>query len=151
MILGLKKFTIVTQPTVSSTVKMKVVILIFLTLIAFLYSFKFGYILTANGHGGQLEGVPFAILIMLLTIMFFFAKKQTLKQKLLYTTLILFLALAGFSITVEVIRRTKEDFFQYLYLESGGMVNKLLMFYLILGVILLAWKIKQFNKESLKY
>ena len=116
---------------------MRAALLILTTLISLYYCLRFGYIWTAYGHGGQILGIPFAILNLILVISYFLTKNKNRKSNLFIITIIYFLTLAGFSITIELIRSTKENYFQFLYYEPGGWVNKILLAWLIFGIVVL--------------
>jgi hypothetical protein len=116
------------------------IILIILTLIGFYYCFRFGYIWTAYGHGGQLLGVPFALVMLIATIIYFAQRSQSGKSKAFIFCIVYFLTLAAFSVTIEIIRATMNNYFSFLYYEPGGYVNKIFFGWLLFGtLILFAW------------
>jgi hypothetical protein len=123
--------------------------LIVLTLIAFYYCFRFGYIWTAYGHGGQLLGVPFAFIVLITTIIFFIQKTTSGKYKTFSFGIIFFSTLASFSITIEIIRSTMKNYFEFLYYEPGGYVNKIFLGWLIVGVITLLLVLRQQKKRQI--
>ena len=114
---------------------MKNIIVSAITIIAILYCLRFGYIWTAYGHGGQFLGVPFAMLLFILTLTFFLSKGVKIKRRLFHLTFTFFLALAGFSLTIELIRKTKENYFEFLYYEPEGWVNEILLGWFLIGII----------------
>jgi ABC-type cobalt transport system substrate-binding protein len=114
-----------------------------LTLIAFYYCFRFGYIWTAYGHGGQLLGIPFALIMMTITIVFFFSRVKRNQSQIFIIGVIYFLTLAAFSITIEIIRAKMNNYFQFLYYEPGGYVNKIFFGWLVIGTIILFFKLRQ--------
>jgi hypothetical protein len=87
-------------------------ILIVFMIISIIYCFQFGYILTSYAHGGQLIGIPFTGLIVILTMAFLISNGQNTKRKLFHITFFTFSSLAGFSLTIELIRNLKEDYFR---------------------------------------
>ena len=113
----------------------KKLILITATLISFYYCFRFGYIWTAYGHGGQILGIPFAVLMLIITIVYFSRKTVLKKDKTFIFGVIYFLTLAAFSVTVEIIRATKEGYFGFLYYEPGGYINKIFLGWLVIGTL----------------
>lgn len=113
----------------------KKIILILLTGISFFYCFRFGYILTAYGHGGQLAGVPFALVMMTITIILLFTPAERHRYTTYIIGLVYFLTLAAFSITIEAIRDAMPDYFGFLYYEPGGYVNKILLGWCLIGAI----------------
>jgi hypothetical protein len=113
----------------------KKLILITATIFSFFYCLRFGYIWTAYGHGGQLAGIPFAALMLILTVLYFSNESLSGKFKFFAFSLIYFLSLAGFTLTIEIIRSTRENYFTLLYHEPGGYVNKILLGWLVLGAI----------------
>ncbi len=119
------------------------IILIALSLIAFYYCFRFGYIWTAYGHGGQLLGVPFAIVMLIITIIFFTSRTKLNKDKIFYLGIVYFVTLAAFSVTIEIIRAKMNNYFGFLYYEPGGYVNKIFLGWLILGIIILIFILRQ--------
>jgi hypothetical protein len=122
------------------------IILIILTLISFYYCFRFGYIWTAYGHGGQLLGVPFALIMLIATIIYFAQKSHTSKMKAFIFCFVYFLTLAAFSVTIEIIRATMNNYFAFLYYEPGGNVNKIFLGWLLLGALILFVSFKYSNK-----
>ena len=122
------------------------IILMILTLIGFYYCFRFGYIWTAYGHGGQLLGVPFALIMLIATIMYFAQKSQSSKSKTFIFCIVYFLTLAAFSVTIEIIRATMNNYFAFLYYEPGGYVNKIFLGWLLLGALILFTSFKYSNK-----
>ena len=130
------------------------VTLIISTLIAFYYCFRFGYIWTAYGHGGQLLGVPFALIMLITTIVFFVAKSKKGKNKTFSFGVVYILTLAAFSVTIETIRATMKNYFEFLYYEPGGYVDKIFLGWLILGAVILTLifrHIKRVNFEDNKF
>ena len=107
--------------------------LIISTIISFYYCFRFGYIWTAYGHGGQLLGVPFAFIMLIATMIFFVTETQAGKEKIFLFGIVYFLTLAGFSMTIEIIRATMKNYFKFLYYEPGGWVSKIFLGWLIFG------------------
>jgi hypothetical protein len=122
------------------------IVLIILTLIGFYYCFRFGYIWSAYGHGGQLLGVPFALIMLTTTIIYFAQKSPSNKSKAFIFCIVYFLTLAAFSITIEVIRATMKNYFQFLYYEQGGYVNKLFLGWVLFGTLILFVSFKYSNK-----
>lgn len=106
-----------------------------ITVIGILYCFRFGYIWTAYEHGGQMTGIPFAILFFGLTLAFFLSKRAPIKRILFNLVFTIFIALAGFSLTIELIRKTNENYFEFLYYEPEGWVNEILLGWLLMGII----------------
>lgn len=122
------------------------IILIILTLISFYYCFRFGYIWTAYGHGGQLLGVPFALIMLIATIIYFAKKSHSSKSKTFIFCVVYFLTLAAFSVTIEIIRATMNNYFAFLYYEPDGYVNKIFLGWLLLGALILITSFKYSNK-----
>lgn len=122
------------------------IILIVLTVISIYYCFRFGYIWTAYGHGGLLLGVPFALIMLIATIIYFAQKSQTRKRKTFIFCIVYFLTLAAFSVTIEIIRATVKNYFEFLYYDPGGYVNQIFLGWLILGVLILFMSLKYSNK-----
>jgi ABC-type polysaccharide/polyol phosphate export permease len=128
------------------TLMTRKIILIILILIGFYYCFRFGYIWTAYGHGGQLLGVPFALIMLIATIIYFAQKSQSSKNKAFIFCIVYFLTLAAFSLTIEIIRATVKNYFEFLYYEPGGYVNKIFLGWLLLGALTLFVSFKYSNK-----
>lgn len=114
---------------------MRKIILTLITIIGVTYCLRFGYIWTAYGHGGQILGIPFAILIFGLTIAFFLSKKMKPKRIIFNLTIVIFMSLAGFSLTIEMIRKTMKNYFEFLYYEPEGWVNEIFLVWIIMGII----------------
>lgn len=121
-------------------------LLIVLTLISFYYCFRFGYIWTAYGHGGQLLGVPFAFIMLITTIVYFVRKTHSGKLKTFTFGIVFFLTLAAFSVTIEIIRSSMKNYFEFLYYEPGGYVNKIFLGWLIAGAICLLFILRHLKK-----
>ncbi len=113
---------------------MKKTLLILISIIGIWYCLRFGYIWTAYGHGGQVLGIPFAILLIGLTISYFLSKKKNTKRKLFNFSVLYFLSLTGFSLTIELIREKVENYFKFLYYEPEGWVNEILLCWIIIGI-----------------
>ena len=113
---------------------MKKTLLILISIIGIWYCLRFGYIWTAYGHGGQVLGIPFAILLIGLTIGYFLSKQTNTKRKLFNFSVLYFLSLAGFSLTIELIREKVENYFKFLYYEPEGWVNEILLCWIIIGI-----------------
>ncbi|MDO6390938.1 hypothetical protein Q4E40_12425 [Pontibacter sp. BT731] len=127
---------------------MKGLTLSILTILSVLYCLRFGYIWTAYGHGGQMIGIPFALLMIGLTIRYVAVKIERKKEKMFYGALFYFSALALFSITIEIIRSSNSNYFELLYVEPGGIVNKIFMAFAAAGVIATFLKFRQINKQE---
>ena len=112
---------------------MKSLILLICLIVSLFYSYRFGYILTGYGHGGQLVGVLFFIILLILSLAYFVSKKTKRKNNLFSFTLILFITLSGVNLTIEYIRKTSIDYFQILY--SSNWANKTLIIWLVVGII----------------
>jgi hypothetical protein len=125
----------------------KKTILILATLISFWYCLRLGYIWTAYGHGGQILGFPFALIMLLVTIAYFFRKQTYRKERAFIFGVTFFLTLASFSATIELIRATKENYFELLYYEPGGFVNQILLAWIVVGAITYITLIVKFKKR----
>ncbi len=126
----------------------KKIILIILTIISFYYCLRLGYIWTAYAHGGQILGIPFAFIMLLTTIIYFVMKTKSSQDKTFSFGFVYFLTLAAFSITVEVIRTSMKNYFEFLYYEPGGYVNKLFLGWLLIGAIVFLFLHFRFKKRS---
>jgi hypothetical protein len=124
----------------------KKILLIALTIVSFYYCLRFGYIWTAYGHGGQILGIPFAFVMLVTTIIYFANKTKVDKDKTFIFGIVYFLTLAGFSITIEAIRTTMKKYFEFLYYEPGGYVNKIFLGWLTIGVITLLFIFYRYKK-----
>jgi hypothetical protein len=120
---------------------MKGLILTSLTLFSVCYCLRFGYIWTAYGHGGQLTGIPFALIMIVLVINYGLAKNQKRKVQVYYVSLFYFLTLALFSITIEIIRIATPNYFELLYVEPNGIVDKVFLAFIATGLIITIFKI----------
>ena len=128
---------------------MKKITLIAISIIGILYCFRFGYIWTAYGHGGQLLGLPFALLLIILTYVFFKSESRNKKSKYYKITTFLFMSLSGFSLTVEIILKTYKNAFEILYSEQEGKVDMLLFGWLLIGgITYFGIKLNKINKEK---
>jgi len=127
---------------------MKGFALLVMTLLTIFYCLRFGYIWTAYGHGGQITGIPFALIMIGLAIAYSTSKKEERKEKLFYTTLFYFLAVASFSLTVEIIRSTTTDYFELLYVEPNGIVNKIFLGFILAGILATVLKFSQIKKRK---
>lgn len=132
---------------------MKKLTLAVFTLAAFLYCFRFGYILTNYGHGGQILGIPFAIIMLITTVVLSTSKKETHRTFAFIFGIIYFFCLTGFSVTIESIRDTNLNYFHYLYAEPGGVVDEILLGWIIASILtlllILILKKRLYNKQLL--
>jgi hypothetical protein len=127
---------------------MKGLTLSIFTIVSVLYCLHFGYIWTAYGHGGQLLGIPFALIMIGLTIRYVVSKNGRRKKKAFYGALFYFLSLAFFSITVEIIRSSNPNYFELLYAEPEGIVNKIFIAFAAAGIIATVLKFRQINNQE---
>ncbi|TKK64159.1 hypothetical protein FC093_23105 [Ilyomonas limi] len=128
----------------------KKAILVTATFIGFCYCFRFGYIWTAYGHGGQILGVPFALIMLFTTILSFTAKTNKGKDTAFIFGIIYFLTLAAFSVTIEIIRATMTNYFDFLYYEPNGYVDKIFLSWLIIGAVAFLLTLRQMRKKRLE-
>ena len=122
------------------------IILILLTLTSFYFCLWFGYIWTAYGHGGPLLGIPFALVMMVITIIFIFSTSKKNQDQTFAIGIIFFLTLAAFGITVEIITQVMKDYFKFLYIEPGGYVNKIFLGWVIIGLSALFLALRKIKK-----
>ncbi|MDC8003522.1 hypothetical protein POV27_05635 [Aureisphaera galaxeae] len=125
---------------------MRKVLLIAITVIAIAYCFRFGYILTAYSHGGQLIGIPFAAVIFFLSLVYFVDTREMVRRRLFNLAFIIFMVLAGFSLTIEFIRKAKENYFEFLY-HDGGWVNKFLLGWIAIGIVIFFVNERMYKKS----
>lgn len=86
---------------------------------------------------------------MLVTTIIYFANKTKVgKDKTFIFGIVYFLALAGFSITIEANRTTMKKYFEFLYYELGGYVNKIFLDWLTIGIIALLFIFYRYKKLS---
>jgi hypothetical protein len=128
----------------------KKIILVIATIISCFYCFRFGYILTGYGHGGQLLGIPFTIIILILTIFYFNTTQSQLNKKIFSLVSIYFTTLSFFSVIVEAILKSSPNSFEILHVESKGNVGKIFIGCLTLGLISTIMAFKKINREQLK-
>ena len=128
----------------------KKIILVIATTISCFYCFRFGYILTGYGHGGQLLGIPFVILMIILTIAYFILPQSELKSKIFKLTIIYFTTLCFFSAIVEGIIQGSSNYFEILYLEQNGIVGKIFIGCLSVGLIATIIIYKISSRQKLK-
>ncbi|WP_181309081.1 hypothetical protein [Rufibacter sp. XAAS-G3-1] len=117
-------------------------------LLTVFYCLRFGYIWTAYGHGGQIIGIPFALIMIGLAISYSTSKKELRKEKLFYISIFYFLTLGSFSLTVEIIRNTVTDYFELLYLEPNVLVDKILLGFVLTGLVATVFKFRKINKRE---
>ena len=114
------------------------ILLVTMTIISFLYFPRFGYIWSGYGHGGQILGLPFALAMLFITVKYFNQSKVQRKSLTILLGVAFFLTLAGFSITIEIFRILRHDYFKLLYSEPNGFVNKIFLIWLIVGLTISA-------------
>lgn len=114
---------------------MKSFILLVITFISIIYCLRFGYIWTAYAHGGQIAGIPFAFVQLVLLAIFILLKREPWKQIVFVLACCLFLSLAGFSVTIELIRNLKTEYFEFLYDHKDGQVNSILITWILIGLV----------------
>ena len=127
----------------------RALILVVLNIISFYYCFRLGYIWTAYGHGGQILGVPFAIIMLISTVIFMTRKSRDSRHRCFIFCIIYFLTLASFSATIEIVRAKMENYFAFLYYEPGGYVNKIFLGWTLLGGGILTWYLL-YSKKSVE-
>jgi uncharacterized membrane protein YhaH (DUF805 family) len=93
--------------------------------------------LTNYLHGGQIIGIPFAIMMFITTVVFSTAKKEAHQTFAFIFGVIYFFSLTGFSVTIERIRDTNLSYFQYLYAEPSGVVDEILLGWIVAGILTL--------------
>jgi hypothetical protein len=74
---------------------------------------------------------------MLLTSMLFaFISTNAMKVKILFLGIGYFSIVAAFSLTIELIIAAKKDYFQFLYYQNGGYVDKIFLAWAGLGLVI---------------
>ncbi len=125
----------------------KKIVLTAATIISCLYCFRFGYILTGYGHGGQLLGIPFALIMISLTAIYFTTIEPKAKEKVFSITAIFFITFSFFSVIVEAIINSHPKYFDFLYLEPKGHVNQIFFACVGLGIIATIISFIKLNKR----
>jgi hypothetical protein len=125
----------------------KKVIFILATILSILYCFRFGYILTGNGHGGQLAGIPFAIIMVVFSVLYLFISDENLRSKIFIISIIYFISLAFFAITIEAIIKNSNNVFEILYKDNTGVIGKIFIGFIVLGTFTSFLAIKRLNKN----
>lgn len=134
----------------SKTNSIKYIVLIVQTIISLLYCFRLGYIWSAYLHGGQILGIPFAFLMILFLMFYSFTKNKSRKEKWFYGGLIYFLSIGFFSVTIELIRYLHSDYFCFLYSYPSNWANKILLGWMIIGLISFIFTYCKLNKRIVK-
>jgi len=125
-------------------------ILIILTLFSFLYCFRLGYIWTPYGHGLKFFiGMHFPLVMTIALISFGVSNANSTKKKIFLFAVTYFLTVAAFSLTIEYLIRTKQNYFNFLYYELGGSVDKIFFGWLAIGLIFLFFLLRQSKKLDL--
>ncbi len=125
----------------------KKIVLTVATIIACLYCFRFGYILTGYGHGGQLLGIPFAVIMIALTAIYFTTVEPKAKEKVFSLAAIFFITFSFFSVIVEAIVNSYPKYFDFLYLESKGHINQIFLACVVVGLIATIISFVKINKR----
>jgi hypothetical protein len=111
-------------------------ILIILTLFSFLYCFRLGYIWTPYGHGLKFFiGLHFPLVMTIASISFGVSNANSTKKKIFLFAVTYFLAVASFSLIIEYLIKTKENYAYFLYYESWA--DKIFLSCLAIGLIFL--------------
>lgn len=76
-----------------------------------------------------------------LVISYGIAKDQKRKVQVFYVSLFYFLTLALFSITIEIIRIATPNYFELLYIEPNGIIDKVFLAFIATGLIITILKI----------
>lgn len=84
--------------------------------------------------------------MLIATIIYYAQKSQASKSKAFIFCIVYFLTLSAFSVTIEIIRATMKNYFEFLYYEQGGYVNKLFLGWLLFGALILFTSFKYSNK-----
>ena len=108
-------------------------LLIVQTILGFIYCLRLGYIWTNYPHGGQFAGIPFALVMVVLTAIHMVKMRQSRKRVVFIIANAYCLTFAGFSITVELIRATMDDYFDFLYQGTTTWIEMILIGWLLLG------------------
>jgi len=90
------------------------VFLILLIIFSFYYCLDFGYILTNYGHGGQLSGIPFALAILIYSLINLFTKNNQVRNVFRIINYVYVLSMLGYVLTVLYIK-SKNGGYEYLY------------------------------------
>jgi hypothetical protein len=124
--------------------------LIILTIFSFLYCFRLGYIWTPYGHGLKFFiGMHFPLVMTIALISFGVSNANSTKKKIFLFAVTYFLTVAAFSLTIEYLIRTKQNYFNFLYYELGGSVDKIFFGWLAIGLIFLFILLRQSKKIDL--
>ena len=104
---------------------MRDIFLLSASIVTFLYTFRFGYLLTGYGHGGQILGIPFTLLLIILAFVGGFITNIKVKRIVNILTFFLFLSIAIYSGITETIIRTNQHWFSILYVDNVGISDKI--------------------------
>jgi hypothetical protein len=115
---------------------MRDIFLLITSIATFFYTLRFGYLLTGYGHGGQILGIPFTLLLIVLAIIGGFITNVKMKKIVNILTIFLFLSIAIYSGITETIIRTNQNWFRILYLDNVGISDKIFKYTFIINFLL---------------
>lgn len=97
--------------------KAEKIFLICLAIFGVIYSFEFGLQLSSYGHGGQLLGVPFAIMLIIYCSVIIFSKSAKRRRVFRIINYTYVTSMTLYSLTIFIIKSNKkETAWDYLYL-----------------------------------
>jgi energy-coupling factor transporter transmembrane protein EcfT len=132
--------------------KFEVRFLILLCLFALPYSLSLGYTITHYAHGGQLAGIPFAIVLWLYSCFIFFSKKEKRRNifRILNYTYILTMLVYITVMNILFCLLSKDEVFHLYYTAQGdsGTADYIFLSIAITGMISCAILITLYTRSS---
>src|SRR6185436_14683274 len=115
------------------------------------YSFRFGYLLTGYGHGGQLLGLPFGFFVIIISIIASFLDNTKTSRILNIIAINLLLAIFIYSVIAEFITGYYDNYFEILYADNTGLSMKLFIWIFGLSLLSTLWFIIQTIRKPWKF
>ena len=124
----------------------RTLLLSIVTIISIVGCFPFGFLLTGYGHGGQIMGIPFTMISIIIMVVFSTLQTETKKEKVFIFGMTYFLTLLAFSLTVILFKFNLKDI-SYIFLYEYNAVFPILIFYLVVGLFIAIRKIRKLKNQ----
>ena len=123
-------------------------LLILITIIAFYFCYDLGYLLTGEFGLGQLFGVPFAFVLLILSLITMFAKPK-LRSVFRIITTGYFLTMLTYTLTILSIKAINPaEYSEYLYYYADHKSHKILVWILLIGALLTLTTVLKVSQKS---
>lgn len=115
---------------------MEKILLILLSLVGFYFSYDFGHLLTGDFGVGQVVGIPFAVILTILSVLTILTKNKN-KKTFRVLTIGYTMSILLFVLIVELIKRNGQTGDSYLY-YPGRKAYEILLWTLGAGILIMS-------------